>query len=106
MGIERRQSLTLKALNTASPVIGFNFLLCLVLLMSLLIFLSLSVPQFYSYKIPLLSVFCSLFPLHTLQVLQDGDFLILIEYAICSAAWPHLCLWNVRRALSDILEFL
>jgi len=70
--------------------------------MSLRTFLSLSMPQFCSCKITLLSVFCSLSPLHTLQVLQDGDFLIVIEYAICSAVWLHLCLWEV----SDILEFL
>lgn len=96
----------LKAVNATSPVIGFNFLLCLVLLMSLLIFLSLSVPQFCSYKTTLLSVFPSLSPLHALKVLQDGDFQILIEYATCSAAWPNLCLWEVRKALSDTLEFL
>lgn len=106
MGIERKHSLTLKALNTASPVIGFNFLLCLVLLLSLLIFLSPSVSQFCSYKIKLLSVFHSLFPLHTLQILQDGDFLILVEYAIHSTAWLHLCLLEVRRALNNILQFL
>lgn len=106
MGIERKHSFTLRALNAASPVIGFNFLLCLVLLMSILIFLSLSVPQFCSYKITLLSVFCSLPPLHTLQILQDGDFLISIEYAVCSAAWPRLCLREGRKALSDTLEFL
>lgn len=59
----------LKALNTKAPVIGFNFLLYLVLLMSPLLFLSLS-------------------PLHTIPVLQDGNFLMSIEHAVHSAVWP------------------
>lgn len=84
LGIEGKHSLALKALNTASPVIWFNFLLCRLLLMPLLIFLSLSALSSGAIK----SHCCISSPPHAWQVLQDRDFLTLIEYTVHRAATP------------------